>query len=240
MLLLLLFFFFFWYSSSFASVSRSLLELSSVHYKFLTILTVCCIHFPGASLQRQGKFREAIKYHSLVLEISKKEGEESGNTEAYGAIADCYTELGDLERAAKYYDQYIARLETDWFCLFLEVGFSFLILASVEHHRDGHFRSKSVPFCIQVALLLHQWIIRKFHYSNLIIVLIKWHCRKNQAINDAGGDCIYLLMLPPTRIVEIVVAWRKAHNSGEFGRFAPALLVGGAFGPFLEMSISKS
>ncbi|KAI5663593.1 hypothetical protein M9H77_22916 [Catharanthus roseus] len=67
----------------------------------------------GASLQRQGKFREAIKYHSLVLEISKKEGEESGNTEAYGAIADCYTELGDLERAAKYYDQYIARLETD-------------------------------------------------------------------------------------------------------------------------------
>ncbi|CAI9782404.1 unnamed protein product [Fraxinus pennsylvanica] len=64
----------------------------------------------GASLQRQGKYREAIKYHSLVLEISQREGEESGNTEAYGAIADCYTELGDLERAAKYYDQYIARL----------------------------------------------------------------------------------------------------------------------------------
>ncbi|KAL2500556.1 Protein FLUORESCENT IN BLUE LIGHT [Forsythia ovata] len=67
----------------------------------------------GASLQRQGKYREAIKYHSLVLEISQREGEESGNTEAYGAIADCYTELGDLERAAKYYDQYIARLESD-------------------------------------------------------------------------------------------------------------------------------
>lgn len=67
----------------------------------------------GASLQRQGKYREAIKYHSMVLEISKREGEESGNTEAYGAIADCYTELGDLEKAAKFYDQYIARLETD-------------------------------------------------------------------------------------------------------------------------------
>ncbi|CAA2969592.1 FLUORESCENT IN BLUE LIGHT, chloroplastic [Olea europaea subsp. europaea] len=67
----------------------------------------------GASLQRQGKYREAIKYHNLVLEISQREGEESGNTEAYGAIADCYTELGDLERAAKYYDQYIARLESD-------------------------------------------------------------------------------------------------------------------------------
>ncbi|WOL13942.1 protein FLUORESCENT IN BLUE LIGHT, chloroplastic isoform X1 [Canna indica] len=67
----------------------------------------------GASLQRQGKYREAIKYHSKVLEISKQTGEVSGITEAYGAIADCYTELGDLERAAKFYDKYIARLETD-------------------------------------------------------------------------------------------------------------------------------
>ncbi|XP_038709877.1 protein FLUORESCENT IN BLUE LIGHT, chloroplastic isoform X1 [Tripterygium wilfordii] len=67
----------------------------------------------GASLQRQGKYREAIKYHSLVLGISEQEGEDSGNTEAYGAIADCYTELGDLERAGKFYDEYISRLETD-------------------------------------------------------------------------------------------------------------------------------
>ncbi|CAK7356485.1 unnamed protein product [Dovyalis caffra] len=67
----------------------------------------------GASLQRQGKSREAIRYHSMVLAISEREGEDSGNTEAYGAIADCYTELGDLEQAAKFYDNYIARLETD-------------------------------------------------------------------------------------------------------------------------------
>ncbi|XAR49870.1 hypothetical protein NMG60_11004038 [Bertholletia excelsa] len=67
----------------------------------------------GASLQRQGKYREAIKYHSMVLAISEREGEDSGNTEAYGAIADCYTELGDLEQAAKFYDKYIARLQSD-------------------------------------------------------------------------------------------------------------------------------
>ncbi|CAA0832856.1 Protein FLUORESCENT IN BLUE LIGHT- chloroplastic [Striga hermonthica] len=67
----------------------------------------------GASLQRQGKYRDAIKYHTLVLEISQREGEDSGSTEAYGAIADCYTELGELERAAKYYDQYISRLQSD-------------------------------------------------------------------------------------------------------------------------------
>ncbi|ONI15325.1 hypothetical protein PRUPE_3G037600 [Prunus persica] len=67
----------------------------------------------GASLQRLGKYRDAIKYHSMVLAISEREGEDSGNTEAYGAIADCYTELGDLERAGKFYDNYIARLESD-------------------------------------------------------------------------------------------------------------------------------
>lgn len=67
----------------------------------------------GASLQRQGNYREAIKYHSLVLELSARYGEDSGSTEAYGAIADCYTELGDIERAAKYYDKYIARLQSD-------------------------------------------------------------------------------------------------------------------------------
>ncbi|XP_010487198.1 PREDICTED: protein FLUORESCENT IN BLUE LIGHT, chloroplastic [Camelina sativa] len=67
----------------------------------------------GASLQRQGKYREAIQYHSMVLAISKRVGEDSGITEAYGAIADCYTELGDLEKAGNFYDTYIARLETD-------------------------------------------------------------------------------------------------------------------------------
>ncbi|XP_077236443.1 protein FLUORESCENT IN BLUE LIGHT, chloroplastic-like isoform X2 [Tasmannia lanceolata] len=67
----------------------------------------------GASLHRQGKNREAIKYYSMILAISERQGDDSGNTDAYGAIADCYTELGDLERAGKLYDTYIARLETD-------------------------------------------------------------------------------------------------------------------------------
>ena len=69
--------------------------------------------YSGASLQRQGKYGEAIKYHSMILAISEQEGEGSGNTEAYGAIADCYTELGDLEKAGKFYDKYIARMETN-------------------------------------------------------------------------------------------------------------------------------
>jgi tetratricopeptide (TPR) repeat protein len=71
------------------------------------------LHFPGASLQRQGKYKEAIRYHSMVLNISKITGEDSGVTEAYGAIADCYTELGELEKAGEFYDKYIARLQND-------------------------------------------------------------------------------------------------------------------------------
>ncbi|XP_029123129.1 protein FLUORESCENT IN BLUE LIGHT, chloroplastic isoform X2 [Elaeis guineensis] len=67
----------------------------------------------GASLQRLGRYKEAIKYYSKVLEISRQEGDDSGSTEAYGAIADCYAELGELERAAKFYDKYIGRLESD-------------------------------------------------------------------------------------------------------------------------------
>ncbi|KAI3684139.1 hypothetical protein L6452_33358 [Arctium lappa] len=67
----------------------------------------------GASSQRQGKYREAINYHSMVLSISEREGEDSGNTEAFGAIADCYTELGDLDQAATFYDRYISRLQAE-------------------------------------------------------------------------------------------------------------------------------
>lgn len=67
----------------------------------------------GASCQRQRKYVEAIKYHSMVLNISEATNEHSGDTEAFGAIADCYTELGDLETAGRYYDKYIERLEDD-------------------------------------------------------------------------------------------------------------------------------
>ncbi|KAJ4898070.1 hypothetical protein Rs2_24864 [Raphanus sativus] len=59
------------------------------------------------------KYRDAIQYHNMVLAISNREGEDLEALKAYGAIADCYTELGDLEKAGSYYDTYIARLETD-------------------------------------------------------------------------------------------------------------------------------
>jgi hypothetical protein len=51
------------------------------------------------------KNTDAMRYYSKVLELSKETAEDSGCTEArlwcHTAIADCYVELGELERAAK-------------------------------------------------------------------------------------------------------------------------------------------
>jgi tetratricopeptide (TPR) repeat protein len=58
----------------------------------------------------QGDRAGAITDLQAVLDISKAMGEFTGDTDALGAIADLYTELGDLERAGSYYDQYIAAL----------------------------------------------------------------------------------------------------------------------------------
>jgi hypothetical protein len=37
----------------------------------------------------------------------------TGDADALGTIADCYTELGDFELAAANYDKYISRMDND-------------------------------------------------------------------------------------------------------------------------------
>ncbi|KAI8564022.1 hypothetical protein RHMOL_Rhmol03G0152100 [Rhododendron molle] len=80
----------------------------------------------GASLQVQGQFYEAIKCYFAVLESSKQERkvrskrkregedsrdaeayrEDSMDAEAYRAIAECYTELGNVDLAKVFYKKY--------------------------------------------------------------------------------------------------------------------------------------
>lgn len=36
-----------------------------------------------------------------------------GDADAYGTIADIYTEIGEFEKAALYYDKYISKMDTD-------------------------------------------------------------------------------------------------------------------------------
>ena len=43
-----------------------------------------------------------------VLKLSEVMNDRIGDVDAYGSIADIYTELGNFDRAAEFYDKYIA------------------------------------------------------------------------------------------------------------------------------------
>lgn len=61
----------------------------------------------------QKQHRTAIKHLERVLELSSEIGDRVGDADAYGTIADIYTEIGEFEKAALYYDKYIMCMATD-------------------------------------------------------------------------------------------------------------------------------
>ena len=63
--------------------------------------------------RQHGDRKGALVDLLAVLEISDRIGEHTGDTDALGAIADLYTEQGDLENAGRYYDRYIAALKVE-------------------------------------------------------------------------------------------------------------------------------
>jgi len=67
----------------------------------------------AASARLQGQYKSAIKHLERVLEISKEMQEYTGDADAYGTIADCYTDMGEFEKAAQYYDRYINTMNND-------------------------------------------------------------------------------------------------------------------------------
>ena len=62
----------------------------------------------AAAARLLGQNRAAIKNLERVLEISREMQEFTGDADAYGTIADCYTDMGEFERAAQFYDKYIS------------------------------------------------------------------------------------------------------------------------------------
>lgn len=47
-----------------------------------------------------------------MLEICEQHSEEVGTGDALGVIADIYTDIGDMEKAAIFYDKYLLNLAT--------------------------------------------------------------------------------------------------------------------------------
>ncbi|PNH02463.1 Protein FLUORESCENT IN BLUE LIGHT, chloroplastic, partial [Tetrabaena socialis] len=67
----------------------------------------------AASCRITHQYRQAIKHLECVLEISRAIGEYTGDADAYGTMADCYTDMGEFEKAAAFYDKYIERMNRD-------------------------------------------------------------------------------------------------------------------------------
>ena len=61
----------------------------------------------------QGQYQTAISHLKRVLEISKEMADHVGDADAYGVIADIYTDLNDFDQAAIYYDRYIETMTTE-------------------------------------------------------------------------------------------------------------------------------
>ncbi|QDZ17711.1 tetratricopeptide repeat domain-containing protein [Chloropicon primus] len=65
----------------------------------------------GAANAALGRHDEALDFMKQVVDISENNSDFRGLGDAYGVIADLYTEMGDYEEAAKYYDLYISSMD---------------------------------------------------------------------------------------------------------------------------------
>jgi len=67
----------------------------------------------GAAQLLLENYNEALKHMKKVVEISDANNDKNGLGDAYGVIADIYTELDEYEQAALYYDKYIEAINMD-------------------------------------------------------------------------------------------------------------------------------
>jgi tetratricopeptide (TPR) repeat protein len=67
----------------------------------------------AAAARMTGQGRAAIRHLERVLEISRELDDFVGDADAYGTIADIYTDLDEFEKAGEFYDKYIERMSSD-------------------------------------------------------------------------------------------------------------------------------
>ncbi|KAK9843024.1 hypothetical protein WJX74_005765 [Apatococcus lobatus] len=67
----------------------------------------------AAASRLQGQYKAAIGHLQRVLSISDEINDEVGNADAFGTIADIYTDMGNFDKAAEFYDRYISCMNND-------------------------------------------------------------------------------------------------------------------------------
>jgi len=65
----------------------------------------------GAAHEELGDHAKALEYMQEVVRLSTENQDHVGLGDAYGVIADIFTEQGNFEDAARYYDLYIAQMD---------------------------------------------------------------------------------------------------------------------------------
>lgn len=67
----------------------------------------------AAAARLQGQHAAAVKHLERVLQISDEMQDHVGDADAYGTIADIYTDMGDFDNAGRFYDRYIEQMSND-------------------------------------------------------------------------------------------------------------------------------
>lgn len=69
------------------------------------------VRLSSRALRAAGDLRGALRELLRSADLSEALGEGSGDADVAGAIADCYADLGDFERAGEWYDKCILAIQ---------------------------------------------------------------------------------------------------------------------------------
>lgn len=61
----------------------------------------------GKEARLRGDNRAALRHFERALELSRELNDFTGDADAYGTAADCYSDLGKTDKAKEYYNKYI-------------------------------------------------------------------------------------------------------------------------------------
>lgn len=182
----------------------------------------------AAASRLQGQYQSAIKHLQRVLEISREMGDHVGDADAYGTIADIYTDMGDLEAVRSS----AAGMKDAWAKKFCQVHIGLLMLA--EGFRGwrcccsgavvsaiGH--PLAVNCCI--SCLEHQSSVAELFPGDMC-VLLQACIRSGSGKREGGGlllssgpvyaQCTLLPCRPPRTTTSTSMPWpRTAPSEGD-------------------------